>query len=315
MTRTLLNQAVSPKVSVIVPAYRGRATLADCLGSIQRSLRGWDHEILVIESSGDGSTELIRRDFSNVFVIESPRRLSAGAARNLGSQIASGYLLFFVDQDCLVPVDWIQRLSTYFRHEDVGAAGGSISVADPGNWSGWCVYFLEFFNHFPSRRGEVNNRNFLIGANSVWRAEVLQHVQFPDQTLGEDLLLTVSLRDMGLEVVYDPSISVSHHNRRGWAEFFRYTRAMGRAAAKDQRRIGGWQINLLERWPLLCHGIPFLIIPLIGWRLSSAPRPYFMRYMLLWPACLIGQMFWVHEFKTTLIHLVSQDDSPPSLKD
>jgi len=204
-----------------------------------------------------------------------------------------------VDQDCLVPEDWIDRLVRLLEQPGTGAAGGSIAVSNPGNLSGWCVYFLEFLHHFPSQ-GSPREDNFLIGANSAWRPEAVPDGPFPDQTLGEDLLASEAIRRRGFAVRYDPTITVRHRNREGWGEFVRYCRAMGVAAAADQTRLGGRVIGLLGRFPILSFGIPLVMLPRIGKRLLGAPRGYFARFLLLLPCCAFGQFVWAASFRRAL---------------
>jgi glycosyltransferase involved in cell wall biosynthesis len=295
-----------PEISVIIPAYRGRKTIPSCVAAVIKAVQGWSFEIIVVESSGDGTAELLETSFPQVTVAASATQLSAGQARNYGIQRARGQWLFCVDQDCEVPPDWIRRLLSHLSKEGVGAAGGSISVANPANTSGWCVYFLEFLNHFPSRSTQpsstrINSSNFLIGANSAWRPDVFRTLSFPDQTLGEDLLLSQNVRALGLSIIYDSSITVFHHNRSGWGEFQRYCKAMGKASAQDQRMIADWRFQLLESWPFLSYTLPWIILPLIGWRLLSSPPGYMARFLLLFPFCLWGQFTWATTFRHTLI--------------
>ncbi|MEB3260286.1 MAG: glycosyltransferase family 2 protein [Cyanobacteriota bacterium] len=289
-----------PDISVIVPAFQGRATIALCLNAVLRATKGFDAEIIVVESSGDGTAALVRDGFPRVRLIESPGRLTAGQARNWGIRQARGRWLFCVDQDCLVPPNWIPALLRHLDQEGVGAAGGSMAVANPDNLSGWCVYFLEFLTHFPRQQAPPRRDNFLIGANSAWRAEALAAIRFPDQTLGEDRLFSEAVRQQGWAVVYDASVPVWHHNRRGWTEFRRYCRAMGRAAAQDQQKLGGRAIRWIQRWPPLVYGVPLVVLPLIAWRLLGAPPSYLLRYLTLLPCCLLGQLLWAQEFAKCL---------------
>jgi len=290
-----------PVVSVIIPAYNGEKIISACLRSVVRAVAGINHQIIVVESSGDGTSALVRQAFPLIELVESPTRLSAGHARNLGVSRANGRFLCFVDQDCLVPDDWIGRLLSHLEHPAVVGAGGSIAVANPENTSGWCVYFLEFLHHFPSRHPQIRADNFLLGANCAWKSEVFDRISFPDQTLGEDLLITHAVRSLGVSVVYDPSICVLHHNRQGWREFRRYCRAMGRAAAVDQQRLGGRWFRLIAQRPLLVFAIPLVVLPMIGWRLRQAPPFFLPRYLSLLPCCLFGQLLWAKAFRAALL--------------
>lgn len=300
MGPTCSTDTSGPLVSVVIPAYRGLATIEQCLASVERATAAMTHEITVVESSADGTAAFLRRRFPAVQVITSPCRLSAGQARNVGIQHSRGRFLLCVDQDCIVPPDWTERLVALLQQSGVGAAGGSMAVANPRNLSGWCVYYLEFFTHVPCKRAPRFD-NFLIGANSGWRAEVLRSCPFPDQTLGEDLLLSETVRRQGYTVVYDPTLSVWHHNRQGWGEFLRYCRAMGQAAATSRSRLGGGAIGLLQRLPILTFAIPLIMLPTIGWRLAQGPRGYLMRFVLLFPCCLMGQLAWAAAFHRTLL--------------
>lgn len=291
--------AMVPEVSVVVPVYRGIATIVACLESVQRSATGRCCEIIVVESSGDGAADLVRSRFPEVRLIESARRLSAGAARNEGFRHARGRLMVCVDQDCLVPEDWIARLVALLERDGVGAAGGSIAVANPENLPGWCVYFLEFFTHFPTH-GPIRDDNFLIGANSGWRPEAIGRQAFPDQTLGEDLLASDWIRRNGFLVLYDPTLTVHHHNRTGWRSFFHYCREMGTAAAASRTLLGGPAIDALRRMPALSFATTFFILPRIAWNLLAAPRGYLLRFLWLLPCCVAGHCVWANAFRKAL---------------
>jgi GT2 family glycosyltransferase len=293
--------AEPPEISVIVPVYRGSTTIEACLTSVRRAVEGLPHEIIVVESSGDGCGALVRRGCPEARLFESPVHLSAGQARNEGARVAQGRWLFFVDQDCEVPADWVRRLGAHLARTGVGAAGGSVGVGNTGNLSGWAVYFLEFLYHFPSGAQPGPSQNFLIGCNSAWNASVFQKLAFPDQTLGEDVLLSHAVRQAGFTVIYDPQVTVIHQNRYGWGEFRRYCRAMGKAAAHYNRQTRRWWLPWMERWPSLLFAAPLAVLPMIGLRLLRAPAGYLPRFVLLLPACLQGQWLWAGAFRQELL--------------
>src|SRR5262245_31210164 len=88
------NRSESIDISVVIPAYFGAKTIADCLESVQRALRNHSAQIIVVESSGDATAEIVRTRFPDVLLIQSEKRLSAGAARNRGTVEARGKLVF-----------------------------------------------------------------------------------------------------------------------------------------------------------------------------------------------------------------------------
>jgi len=293
-------------VSVVIPAYNGAATIADSLESVLAATAGRRREIIVVESSGDRTAEIVRARFPDVRVIQSATRLTAGGARNRGASEARGRLVFFVDQDCLVPRDWVEQLSAHLTDPAIGAAGGAVGIRNLSNLSGCAVYFLEFLYHFPSRRPATRDQNFLVGCNCVLRAETLRAARFPDQTLGEDILFTHAVRRAGFSVMYDPQVEVKHQNRAGWGEFFNYNRKMGRASASYHDVLQLWWIKPFFEAPLLAFMAPAAILPSIGFDLIRSRPAYFLRFLLLLPMCLAGNLVWAKAFRDQVLEIRAQ---------
>lgn len=290
-------------ISIIIPAYHGDATIAACLASVQRATEGHRAEIIVVDSSGDRCGEIVREQFPEVDLVLSPTHLSAGAARNRGVAMARGRLMFFVDQDCVVPHDWITALEKHFADPAIGGAGGSLGILNPECLTGCGVYFLEFFRHFPQDRPPQRNSSFLLGCNSVYRAELLRDGGFPDQTLGEDVLLSHQMRQQGFKLVYDPIVEVLHRNREGREQFFLYNTKMGTASAADQlilKRPRSW---FFLRFPILAFLTPAVILPVIFVRLlrCSKRRTYLPTFLRLLPLCLAGNLVWAAAFRREVL--------------
>lgn len=290
-----------PEISVVIPAYFGAGTIADCLDSIVHALRGRSAEIIVVESSGDATAEIVRERFPHVKVVQSPTRLSAGGARNRGTEESRGRIVFFSDQDCIVPPDWISRLEGHLERAGVGAAGGSVGIRNLSNLSGCAMYFLEFLYHFPGRGKRPRDDNFMVGCNSAYRRELLKVVSFPDQTLGEDVLFSDRIRRAGFGIVYDPDVEVKHHNRTGWGEFFSYNGKMGRSAAAYHMVLQRKWARPFLRLPSLVFLSPVVILPSIGFRLARSRWSYLFRFLALTPMCLAGNLVWAAAFRREVI--------------
>jgi GT2 family glycosyltransferase len=299
---TPVSDAGTTDVSVVIPAYHGQDTIASCLQSIEFATHGRRREIIVVDSSAsDETAEIVLRRFPDVRLIRSQRRLSAGGARNLGRESARGRLVFFVDQDCIVPTGWVDRLEAHLQDPAVAAAGGSVGIQDLSNLIGCALYFLEFLNHFPGKSQARRERNFLVGCNCCCRAEVLRTVRFPDQTLGEDILFSSAISNSGFRTVYDPETTVLHKNREGWKAFFAYNYKMGRAAASYHRLLQLWWAKPVLRWPALAFCAPALVLPSVSFSLRGSPWSYFFRFLLLTPVCLVGNLVWAGGFRREVL--------------
>ncbi len=90
----------APLVSVVVPAFNRAASIRLALESVLR--QSWrDFELVVVDDgSTDGTPDAVRAiDDPRLRLIETPRNMGAGAARNLGIEEARGDWVAFQDSD------------------------------------------------------------------------------------------------------------------------------------------------------------------------------------------------------------------------
>jgi GT2 family glycosyltransferase len=141
---------------------------------------------------------------------------------------------------------------------------------------------------------------------------VFDVVRFPDQTLGEDVLLSYNLRRHGFRMVYDPRVEVRHKNREGWREFARYNRTMGRAAATYHQVLQPWWAPPFLQLPLLAFLAPLVVLPRIAFESARSRWSYFCRFLVLSPMCLLGNLVWASGFRRQLIETRAQTVAGPA---
>lgn len=111
---------MTPKVSVVIPAYNAQQYLGETLDCLAvQTLR--EIEVLVVDDGSADSTPEILREYSEKYpFIRAIRQENAGvaAARNRGIQEAAGEYLYFLDSDDLIEPDALERLyQTARQHE------------------------------------------------------------------------------------------------------------------------------------------------------------------------------------------------------
>ena len=156
-----------PIVSVIVPARDAEACLPGCLEALRASRRVPD-EIIVVADGGsrDGTVEAARR--LGVRVLELPKRLGPGGARNEGVAISRGDILVFVDADVCVLPDAIGALVRTFEEDPgVDAAFGSYD-RKPGR-SNLASQYKNLLHHFVHQRASEEAETFWAGLGAVRR--------------------------------------------------------------------------------------------------------------------------------------------------
>jgi glycosyltransferase involved in cell wall biosynthesis len=89
-------------ISVIIPCYNARAFVIECLESVFAQACAQIETILVDDGSSDGSADAVASAFgSAVRLIRTPNR-GPGAARTLGTTLATGEFIQYLDADDLL---------------------------------------------------------------------------------------------------------------------------------------------------------------------------------------------------------------------
>ena len=115
-------------ISIIIPTYKRTDYLKDCLGSIIRQ-RAKDFEILVISDGYHPSTDALMKNYSKYKNIRYFKQQNSGpaVARNKGLKSAAGDIIVFLDDDCIVGADWIDKIAqAHARYPEISAIAGSI---------------------------------------------------------------------------------------------------------------------------------------------------------------------------------------------
>ena len=233
-------QQVWPRISVIIPTCDRSEDLRRCLRSLT-SVAYTNWEVLVIDQSpNDGAREAVA-DFEDALPSLAYRRLTVkglSRARNLGSRLASGDLIAFVDDDCTVEPDWLQTIAAAFeRHPGVALVCGTVlSALDLRT-----AYVPEY--HVSEEReviGNLTTRHVGIGASMYLSREAADQVGQWDDHLGsgarfksaEDWDYSFRLLRRGYLALVTPAIVVHHFGGRSYAD--NAARALWRNIAYSQ---------------------------------------------------------------------------------
>jgi glycosyltransferase involved in cell wall biosynthesis len=99
---------LTPLVSVVIPCYNAERFLAETLESV--FCQTWQNfEIIAIDDgSNDGTADVIR-SFSSRVISEFTSNRGASAARNLGTELARGKFIQYLDADDLLRPDALEK--------------------------------------------------------------------------------------------------------------------------------------------------------------------------------------------------------------
>lgn len=235
------------RVSVVIPAYRPPATLAETLAAVLGQRIDAPYEVIVV-ASADTQAELPPiGDDPRLKALTHVPRLAAAVARNRGVAAARGELIAFTDADVLPRPDWLAALVE--ASQGRLCVGGSVLNGTPGSTVGTAEYLIQFLDLHPRRpartawHGATCN---LLVPRALWE----RYGPFPeDMAGGEDTLLTVRLRDAGL-YRFAPRACVAHLNRTNAAAMIAHQYEFGRFTARLARRSPYKLRPLVRHWPL-----------------------------------------------------------------
>lgn len=240
------------KVSVVIPSFNSAGCIGTCLDALAAQSVPAD-EVLLIDSSSDGTPDLVKRRYAWVTVCGHDRQLMPGAGRNEGMARAGGDLVLFTDTDAVPDRDWIRRhVDLHARQPDVACFGGAIVNGNPGHWISRLAFVSEFTGYSPrdpaGPRGVVPTVNVSIKRERVKGAGVTM----PEEGLpgGEDVVFCERLNAQGLGVWFSPLPVVAHVNRTTWAQYMKHMRSSGFAAGGVAVHHGGPYAFLTRLGPL-----------------------------------------------------------------
>ena len=273
---------IGVKLSVLVPTYNRLALLQQKFASLAaQTLSASDFEVIVCD---DGSTDGTRdwlRDLRAPFalqVLTPSRKLGAACARNSCAERASGEVLLFSDDDCLLAPDALtEHLSAHTRFPD-SVVIGRLELPPSLRHRNRREPFEKAFG-FRSRALWIN----ATGANSSVPTWAFRQVGGYDPGFtgygGEDPHLALKLRALGLKFCRAPRALAYHAARQLAGDFRHKAFAAGRAQ---------WRVYELFREPgvgVLLGLHPWLLVlkrplfhPLVARRLRSPWYEYERAY-------------------------------------
>lgn len=259
------------KLSIIIVNWNTREILRKCLASIRKHLSSNSPEVFVVDNaSTDGSTDMIKKEFPWVRLIENRKNVGFARANNMAIHRASGEFIFLLNSDTIVKRGAIHGLlQTMKEDKSIGIAGLQLLNANGT--------YQNSVSNFPTLITELTNKSLLktlfpgkfygkrslqtspfevetvIGACMMIRGKAIEEIGLFDEAyffFMEETDLCYRMKKAGWKVVHDPRHSIIH--------------LQGKTAEKinDRARIEYWRsrYTYFEKH----HGAKILLILKMG---------------------------------------------------
>ena len=281
--------------SVVIPSYNSKRTIMQCLESIKKMKTMHSYEVIVVDSSSDETPDLIRTHFPEFKLIHLEEQTYPGSARNLGFMEAKANIIAFVDSDCTVAEDWLEKMVEAHRQYEDAAIVGSVGNGTPKSIVGTTGYLVEFNEWTPKTKPRIINA--ILGGNVSYKKEIIQkhRLSYTDIFPSEDTIFAWDLNSKGETIRYDPTIVVYHLNRTELKILLRHQVVMGKSVA-ESRRITGLFGQTFIKYPWLSVGLPAVRFSRAGYRLFRQDFKTFLLFLLYSPLYFICVLLWVYGF-------------------
>jgi len=226
------------KLSVVIVNYNVKHFLKQCLISVQKAIEKIEAEVFVVDNnSADSSTEMVKREFPWVKLIENKKNLGFSKANNQAIKQAKGEYILLLNPDTFVEENSFELIIDYMdKHPNVGGLGVKM-IDGKGNFlpeskrglPSPLVAFYKMFGLaaiFPKSKhfnryylghldiNEINEVEILSGAFMLLRKKVLDKIGLLDETFfmyGEDIDLSYRIIKAGYKNIYFPKTKIVHY--------------------------------------------------------------------------------------------------------
>lgn len=195
-------------ISIIIPFVEKNEKILKCIGSIKKQ-NYKKVEIITI-------SEKTKLKIKGVRSILSKSTRDVGEKRNLGAKMAKGDVLLFLDYDCVMKKDSIEKLVEVLEETKADAVSGKTLAPRKGNLLG-VVTGLEYEDRF-DQMGEgfvdvAATTCFGVRKESFKNSGGFKVYSHTERAVGEDWDFSMKFRQMGYKIYHTNKFQVFHeHN-------------------------------------------------------------------------------------------------------
>lgn len=225
-------------LSNIIISYNNSAVIVDCIDSIYKTVKGIEHEIIVVNNSAsDDGIKAVKQNFSKTKLIQNEINVGFAKANNQAAKLAKGDILLFLNPDIILTGGAVSSMLTYYNsNQNIGVLGPKMFNIDgtlqyscrsfPGVWTGLFNRYSLMSKLFPNNRytknyllvdfdhNETKEVDWLSGSCMMISRSIFLKVGLFDENyfiFNEDVDLCKRIKTHGYKIIYYPNSKVYHH--------------------------------------------------------------------------------------------------------
>lgn len=272
-----MNETMTPTLSVVIATHNASIVIDQCLAALQTQDSPNLHEVIVADSSTDGTDQIVRARFPAVKLLHFSEALTLPQLRARGIAVASGDVIAILDPYSIADRRWSEAVIAAHQVRSNLIIGGTVDLyaADRQRHLAWAQYINEY-GMFMSPAPE-GTASILPGSNiSYKRAALVDNPSFQDGEFWKTFV-NESVDAAGSALWLAPNVKVALKKPVPFWNYFRTRFDHGRcyAAMRVAHR------SRAERWLRAACGpwLPFILLWRTGHRYWSKQHH---REKLLW---------------------------------
>ncbi len=277
------------KFSLISPTFGRPEEVTEFLESLLTQ-NHTDFEVILGDGTpGDTLRPLLRRFEGNArypLKIYYEEFVSVSDGRNRAAEIAEGEYFVFLDSDCIIPSEYLNRVEAHLQKEPLDVFGGPdvahkdfTALQKAISYSMTSIFTTGGIRGKQKHVGQFHPRGFNMGIRKAAFEAVKGYSEF---RCGEDIELSIRLIKAGFKTGLIPEAFVYHKRRTSLKQFY-----------KQVFRFGAARINIWKRHPeelKLTHMFPFFFsLGLLGTLLLL---PFFQVFPVLFASLFLFFSFY-----------------------
>ncbi|MDO5570980.1 MAG: glycosyltransferase [Bacteroidales bacterium] len=222
-----------PTFSIIIPVYNRPQEMAELLESLAKQTL-LDFEVIIVEDGSTQKSKDLANKYTNIFSVTYHFKSNTGQSdsRNIGAKMAKGEYLVFFDSDCIIPENYFQTVKDELNKRNIDCWGGPDAAHESFTDIQKAINhsMTSFFTTGGIRGGKKPVEKFCPRSFNMGIAKyAFNKVNGFRDTLGEDIDISLRLREAGFNTNLIHKAFVYHKRRVDIKKFFKQVHIFGQA--------------------------------------------------------------------------------------
>jgi glycosyltransferase involved in cell wall biosynthesis len=232
------------RLSVVIAAHNAVDVMPTCLAALEGQQRDAAVEVIVADSSTDGTPDLVARRFPWVRLLHFDAPLAVPVLRGRGIAAAQGEVIAILDPYSVVASEWVERVLAAHASRTNFVIGGAVDLFEPGSRSlfEWALYLNEYGLFMPPiREGETW---IVPGSNVSYKRAALFDGERARYPIFWKTFVNWEIERSGSPLWLAPDVRVALNKPIPFADFLRTRYHHGRCFAGMRLHNADWSRRL-----------------------------------------------------------------------